>query len=64
MFLVLHKHSGLLTLLLLLPTALRVSAQDTRTRFELGAEYSTIEQTQANHSGVTYSLELEPPPGD
>lgn len=55
MFLALHKQSWLLTLLLLPPTALRVSAQDTRTRFELGAEYSTIEQTQANHSGVTYS---------
>ena len=50
-----HKHARLPALLLFFLAALDVSAQDTRTRFELGGEYSTIEQTQADHSGVTYS---------
>jgi len=55
MFLAAHKQNRLPALLALLLAALPVSAQDTRTRFELGAEYSTIRQTQADHSGVTYS---------
>ena len=55
MFLAAHKHNRLPALLALFLAALPVCAQHTRTRFELGAEYSTIEQTQADHSGVTYS---------
>jgi hypothetical protein len=55
MFLAAHKHNRLPAPLALFLAALPVCAQDTRTRFELGAEYSTIEQTQADHSGVTYS---------
>jgi hypothetical protein len=56
MFLAAHKRGCFPALLVLfLAAQLPVSAQDTRTRFELGAEYSTIEQTQADRSGVTYS---------
>ena len=55
MLLAAHKYLRLPTLFLLFLAARNVSAQDTRTRFELGGQYSTIRQTQANHSGVTYS---------
>ena len=55
MLLAAHKYVRLPALFLLFLAALNVSAQDTRTRFELGGQYSTIEQTLANHAGVTYS---------
>jgi hypothetical protein len=55
MLLAAHKRNWRLALFFLLLAALPVRAQDTSTRFELGAEYSLIEQTQADHTAVTYS---------
>ena len=50
-----HKRNWRPALFSLLLAALPVRAQDTSTRFELGAEYSLIEQTQADHTAITYS---------
>jgi hypothetical protein len=55
MFLATHKRNWRLALFFLLLAALPVRAQHTSTRFELGAEYSLIEQTQADHTAITYS---------
>lgn len=55
MFLATHKTGWWLAMPLLLLPARPVRAQDAYTRFEVGAEYSTMRQTQADHTGVAYS---------
>lgn len=55
MVLAIYKRGWRLAVFFFLPAIVPLYAQDTRTRFEVGAEYSLIEATQADHSGVTYS---------